>query len=210
VIGLYAIVLEPPPDAVGAQGEPLRVIRCDGFAALAGAPPPPLSVEALRAHEASVRRMAEACDPCLPARFGSIAPDEVALQRELSGRAAELTDALSMVRGREQMTLRVHGPAAPAPRTTGGSGTRYLEERRRARSFPQLDPLRAALGALVHAERLERHSEPGLLASVYHLIDRGGAAQYRARIEATRLDGLRILASGPWPAWSFAPEVAAP
>jgi hypothetical protein len=67
--------------------------------------------------------------------------------------------------------------------------------------------LRRALASLVRAERIERHSEPGLLASVYHLIDRGAAPAYARAIEETRLEGLRVAVSGPWPAWSFAPEV---
>jgi hypothetical protein len=210
VIGLYAIVLEAPAGAVGARGEPLRSLSCGPFDALVGEAPPPLSVEALRSHEAAVRRIAEACAACLPARFGAASQDDGTLQRELTARKAELDEALQLVRGREQMTVRVHGPGAPAPLDGGGSGTRYLEERRRARKFAELDPLRAALGELIRAERLERHAEPGLLASVYHLIDRGFSAQYRRKVEAAKLEGLRLLVSGPWPAWSFTPEMAAP
>ncbi len=210
MIGLYAIVLRPP-EAVGARGEKLRALDCGGFFALAGDPPGPLSVEALRAHEAAVRRIAEATEACLPARFGAASNDDETLRRELTQRAPELLEALALVRGREQMTLRVHGPGAPAPLiASAGSGTRYLEERRRARKLPELDPLRTALAALVRAERTERHSEPGLLASVYHLIDKGSSAEYARIADKTRLEGLRVLVSGPWPAWSFAPEVAAP
>ena len=78
------------------------------------------------------------------------------------------------------------------------------------RKLPELDPLRTALGALVRSERLERHSEPGLLASVYHLIDRGASPEYERIARAFRIEGLRVMVSGPWPAWSFSPEVAAP
>jgi hypothetical protein len=228
VIGLYAIVRRAPQEAVGARAEPLLEIGFEGFCALAGEAPPALSVDALRAHEAAVRRIAEACAACLPARFGAAAADEEALRRELAPRAAELLEALQLVEGREQMTLRVHGrgpapladappfglrpsPAKPAPpASAGGPGTRYLEDRRRARHPPELDPLRTALASLTRAERVERHSEPGLLASVYHLIDRGSAQAYLRAVDATRLEGFRILVSGPWPAWSFAPEVAQP
>ena len=212
MIGLYAIVLRAPQGALGAKGERLRALDCGGFCALVGDPPPLLSAEALRAHEAAVRRIAEATDACLPARFGAASADDGALEKELGARAAELAEALQLVRGREQMTLRVHGPGAPAPllASAGGSGTRYLEERRRARKLPELDPLRGALSPLIRAERVERHSEPGLLASVYHLIDRGQAPGYTRLAEAVKLEGLRVLVSGPWPPWSFAPEVAAP
>ncbi len=220
MIGLYAIVRRAPREAVGARAEPLLEIGFEGFCVLAGDAPPALSVDALRAHEAAVRRIAQACAACLPARFGAAAADEEALRRELAPRAAELLEALQLVEGREQMTLRVHGrgpaPLADAPpfglrpSPAGGPGTRYLEDRRRARHLPELDPLRTALASLTRAERVERHSEPGLLASVYHLIDRGSAQAYLRAVDATRLEGFRILVSGPWPAWSFAPEVAQP
>jgi hypothetical protein len=210
MIGLYAIVRGAPERAVGARGEPLRALSCGDFSALTGEAPPQLSVEALRAWEAAVRRIAAASEACLPARFGAAAQDEESLRSELAARAAELDQALQLVRGREQMTLRVHGQGAPAPLTAGGAGARYLEDRRRARKLPELDPLRAALGSLIRAERLERHSEPGLLASVYHLVDRGASDEYQRTATAFRIEGLRLLVSGPWPAWSFAPEVAIP
>jgi hypothetical protein len=210
MIGLYAVVQGVPAGAVGARGEPLRALSCRDFNALVGDAPAQLSVEALRAHEAAVRRVAEASDACLPARFGAAALDEEALQRELDGRAAEIDQALQLVRGREQMTLHVHGPGAPAPLIGSVAGPQKAGDRRRPRPLPELDPLRAALGGLIRAERMDRHSEPGLLASVYHLVDRGSAPEYQRIALAFRAEGLRLLVSGPGPAWSFAPEVAAP
>ncbi len=203
MIGLYAITLGAPPELTGARGEPLRVLRCGELELLHGEVPPPLSAEALRAHEAAVRRIAESALACLPARFGCCAEDEAALSQLIESRQVELAEALRLVRGREQMTLRVHGARA-APPAAGGPGTRYLEQRRRAMTLPELDPLRAALANLVRAERVEGHAD---VASVYHLIDRGGAAAYRRAVESIRLDGLRVAISGPWPAWSFAPEI---
>jgi len=207
VIGLYAIARGAPKEALGARGERVRIVARRGLEAVCGDPPPPLSADALRAHEATVRRIAEAAEACLPARFGSCAADEDALTSALAAREAELGEALALVRGREQMTLRVHG--APAEVTSAaGPGTRYLEARRRSRALPELDPLRRALSALIRAERVEQHTEPGLLASVYHLIDRGASQAYREVIGSTPLDGVRVTVSGPWPAWSFAPELA--
>ena len=208
MIGLYAVTLRAPPGALGARGEVLRELRLGEISLLAGAAPPMLSVEALRAHEAAVRRIAEACEACLPARFGVAAENDESLLSAMRSREPDLMEALKLVSGREQMTLRIHGPAVPTPALPSTSGTRYLEERRRARRIPELDPLRTALQGVSHAERVERHSEPGLLASVYHLIDRGASAGYRRIVEATALPGLRASISGPWPAWSFAPELA--
>ena len=207
MIGLYAIARGAPREAMGARGERVRVVARGELEAVCGDPSPPLSEDALRAHEAAVRRIADASSACLPARFGSCATDEAALSAALAARETELAEALALVAGREQMTLRVHGDAVDEP-SNAGPGTRYLEARRRSRTMPELGPLRAALSALIRAERIERHTESGLLASVYHLIDRGSAPAYRQAVESTRLEGMHVTFSGPWPAWSFAPELA--
>ncbi|HYY51327.1 MAG TPA: GvpL/GvpF family gas vesicle protein [Myxococcales bacterium] len=206
MIGVYAIALGAAEGLSGARGEPLRLIARDDFEVVCGDTPPELSAEALRAHEAAVRRIADAAQACLPARFGSAAADEASLVQAIAARKGELAEALRLVRGREQMTLRVYG-TLPSFRAPGGPGTRYLHERRRAKALPELEPLRVALGDLVHAERVEAHAEPGLVASVYHLIDRVRSADYLRAVAAARIEPLRLSASGPWPAWSFAPEL---
>jgi hypothetical protein len=183
---------------------PLRAVRCGDLWLLAGDAPDSLSETALRAHDAFVRRIAEACDACLPARFGAQAASDDELCEAISQRTAELKQALSLVRGREQMTVRVqeaqssHAPP-PLPQSPGA---RYLEERRRREALPELDPLRDAVRELVRAERVERHET--LFASVYHLVDKGCSERYRAAVAG--VEGLRATVSGPWPAWSFAPE----
>jgi gas vesicle protein GvpL/GvpF len=198
-LNVYGLSDGPPAYEVrGAFGEPVRSLPCGALFALAGEVPeaPDLSPDALRAHDAAVRRLAAACAALLPARFGSIAGSI-----DLSSREEELLGALELVRGREQMTLRIYGDGRPAERR---SGTAYLESVRRARAVPEIDPLRAALAHLVRAERTEPHASP-LLASIYHLIDRGGAPEYLRALESTAL-AVRAVPSGPWPAWSFAPE----
>ena len=207
MIGLYAIAQGAPPDLAGALGERLRVIARSGMELVCGEPPPQLSPEALRAYEAAVRRIADGSEACLPARFGASASSEEELEELVEKRAPDLLDALRLVRGREQMTLRVLGAQQPAA-SSAGPGTRYLLERRRASRVPELDPLRSALSDLIRAEQVEPHAQPGLLASVYHLIDRGNAEGYRRRIESSALLGVRVTVSGPWPAWSFAPELS--
>jgi hypothetical protein len=198
-LNVYALSDAPPAVAVrGALGEAVRALPAGSLFALAGEvdQAPEVSADAVRAHDAAVRRLAVACPALLPVRFGSIA-DEL----DFSGREAELLEALELVRGREQMTLRVYGEAQPAERETG---TAYLESLRRSRSVPALDPLRAALGPLVRAERTEPHGGP-LIASVYHLIDRGTAPEYLRTLAGVSLP-VRVSPTGPWPVWSFAPE----
>jgi hypothetical protein len=217
---LYALLAETPAADLGAglAGEPLRLIPCAGLLAVAGSmdAPPALAAPALRAHDDVVRRLATLAEALLPARFGTVAEDERALATALEPRLPALREALTLVRGCEQMSLRVFGAASavaaePADASAGGPGARYLQERRRAHrhasELPGLEPLRRALGRLVRAERIEPHHTPPLLASVYHLVPRGVAAAYRERLEATRtvLQPWRVDASGPWPPYAFAP-----
>jgi gas vesicle protein GvpL/GvpF len=199
LLNVYALTdAEPEASLRGALGELVRAVPCGGLFVLAGEVEgaPELSTDALRAHDAAVRRLAQACTALLPVRFGA------ALESiDLSHRAAELLEALELVRNREQMTLRVYGEAKPAERS---SGTAYLESLRRARAVPEIEPLRTALSTLVRAERAQPHGE-SLVASVYHLIDRGRSAEYLRMVAEVPLE-VRVSATGPWPAWSFAPE----
>jgi hypothetical protein len=219
---VYALLAEPPRGDAGAGlgAEPLRFVPIDGVLAAVGdmASPPPVSATTLRAHDAVVRRLAAAVDAILPVRFGTLLDGETALADAIAGRASRLREALALVAGREQMTLRVFGEPAPtddrAPAVASelGPGARYLEGRRRqARrdaDVPELAPLRPHLAGLVRAEQAQRHDAPPLLASVYHLVDRGRAAAYVGAVAAgaDALAPTRAIASGPWPPYAFAPE----
>jgi hypothetical protein len=231
---LYAVLGSRPRGRLGRglSGEPLTVLEGPGLWAVTGAmkEPPHVAITTLRGHDAVVRALAVRVDALLPARFGSFhARDD--LLSSLERHRAELGQALAVVDGCEQMTLRLYlstrgGHAArhaspqrqrlrPAPGS--GPGARYLMRRRllarRAREVPELAPLRAALGALVRAERAERtaaRQAPGaqLVASVYHLIPRGKARAYGAIVEAEAavVRPYSVALSGPSPAYAFAPE----
>ncbi|HXG15490.1 MAG TPA: GvpL/GvpF family gas vesicle protein [Calidithermus sp.] len=202
---------------VGLAGERLRAVEVAGLHVVVGPvrrhPRP--SVAALRRHDRIVRRLVSTWNAVLPVRFGTVlsGPHDLVAAVALHGPA--LRRALALVRGCEQVTLRVGlSPGVPAPRPAGdgvhgpGPGARYLAGRLRAREVPELAPLRRALGPLVRAERVERHAGPPWLASVYHLVPHGRRPRYLAAVDevASRLPWLRIRASGPWPAWAFAPE----
>jgi gas vesicle protein GvpL/GvpF len=218
---VYALLAETPRGDAGAGlgAEPLRFVRVDGVLAAVGdmAAAPAVSPAALRAHDAVVRRLAAEVEAILPVRFGTLLEGEGALAEAIVGRAPRLREALALVAGREQMTLRLFGEAArsadeePAPSDLG-PGTRYLEARRRQSrrdaDVPELAPLRPRLASLVRAERAQRHEAPPLLATVYHLIDRGRAATYLAAVAAgaSALAPARAVATGPWPPYAFAPE----
>jgi hypothetical protein len=220
---VYALAGAPPAVAMarGIAGEPVAAVEVGGFVALVGAVErePAPSGPSLRAHDAVVRRLAEATPALLPARFASLVDDEAALRRALEPRASELRAALALVEGREQMILRVFAAAAaaappgePPIDPALGPGARYLAGRAaavaRAREATEIAPLRPALAALIRAERIERHET---VVSVYHLVDRGAAAHYGAAVDgsAASLAPVRVAWSGPWPAYAFAPEALA-
>lgn len=225
--GLYVYAVVEADARVAGAGldeEPLRLVPCGDLAAVVGEMPdtPAVDARTLRGHDAVVRAVAQHADAILPARFGCFVKDETALRDAVTPRARELTEALRLVRGCEQMTVRVYGteaatPAADEPMTAGPAagarpGTDYLvnrqRDRRRARQVPELDPVRPALATIVRDERAQRHRTPPLLASVYHLIERGQAATYQETLTraAASLDDVRVTASGPWPPYAFAPE----
>ena len=223
---VYALLAEAPATAPGRglAGERLRMLHLEDIVVIAGtvtvSPAP--SASALRRHDAVVRRVARGADALLPVRFGTAVAGRAALARVLAGRAPALRRALELVRGREQMTLRLFGTPAPVPSSAacdvpaaGGPGARYLAARQAARArrarVPELSPLRPRLAPLVRAERVERHDVAPLLATVYHLVDRGRGAEYLARLDraARRVQSVRVRASGPWPAYAFAPEPVA-
>ena len=225
---LYAVLAGAPAGPLGAGmlDEPLRLIDCDGVFAAAGelSSAPPLGPETLRGHDAVVRRLAAASEALLPARFGTITPDEAQLRDQLARGVEGLREALGRVAGREQMILRIFSttsrgpgselapPQAAAPADAGGPGTRYLVERARtqqaAADLHELTPLRPVLDRFVVAERIERHERRPLIASVYHLVARGTGGSYRAAVDdaARTLSGIRVTVSGPWAAYAFAPE----
>jgi gas vesicle protein GvpL/GvpF len=206
----------------GLDGEALRRVACDAGLVIAGdvAAVPAVSVETVRAHDRVVSQLVALFPAVLPVRFGAVLADEEALAAALAGRGEEMAAALTLVSGCEQMTLRLYGePAAvaahPVPAPGPGPGARYLGERMSARraetAIPELGPLRSLLAPLVRAERAERHHTPPLLATVHHLVERGGAAAYLAAVAGAgpSLGNVRARASGPWAPYAFAPRGAA-
>src|SRR5687768_15778171 len=137
---VYALLAEAPRGDAGAglEAEPLRFVPVGGVLVAVGdmAAPPAVSPHTLRAHDQVVRRLAAAVDAILPVRFGTLLDGESALADAIAGRAPRLRQALALVAGREQMTLRVFGEAAPTEEVAPaagdlGPGARYLERRRR-------------------------------------------------------------------------------
>lgn len=207
---VYAVVEEA---AARPRVPRVRYVGCSGVAAavrVARHAPLPRPT-ALRRHADVVHALWRAVPAVLPVRFGTLVDDEGQLRRELEPRAAEMRAALALVRGRAQMTLRVFapGPARHAPPAL--SGKDYLARRAawwRGADVPGLPALLRALRPLRRAERIERHAAPPLAASVYHLVDRPGLAEYRRALARSR-GTLRLSVSGPWPPYAFVPGMGA-
>ena len=71
-LNVYALSDAPPAAEVrGALGEAVRALRAGALFALAGEvdQPPELTADAVRAHDAAVRRLAVACPALLPVRI---------------------------------------------------------------------------------------------------------------------------------------------
>ena len=166
---------------------------------------PPISEQELHRQHDIVHRIAEAAPAALPARFGSLI-DEAELAAVVNQRLASIQAAFALVRDKVQMTLRFAAPerqARSAP--TAASGSEYLK-RRREEMFPPVPPrsedVLRALRAFVVDER-RKASEDGQI-TVYHLVRRRDVDHYRAAVSRAAVDGMS--ATGPFPAFAFAPE----
>lgn len=172
--------------------------------------PPALSESSLRTQHDIVTRLSDRIDAVVPARFGALI-EERELRDILGARRQLVEEALALVRGRVQMTVRFrkapesmrHGNPAASAAT---SGTAYLEARRNAASaMPALAGVVAtAVADLTIAERSEAGTERAP-AVLYHLIARGNVARYNDAVSL--LKSAAVSVSGPWPPFAFAPDL---
>ena len=222
---VYALLDARPSGALpsGLQGERLRTVQRAGVVAVVGdvAKAPEIEAAALRAHDATAVAVAEGAGAVLPARFGAVLDDEAALARFLDDHEGPLREALQLVRGCRQMTLRLSSvsgrdparpPDPPAAESAARPGTAYLEARaaREPHNDPRVRAVVAPLEGLVRATRVEGHSHPPLVASVYQLVPIDRLDDYRATLAALtrRLPDVHVSPSGPWLPYAFAPGLA--
>jgi len=180
---------------------------------------PPVSEEMLRQQHDIILQLADRAPAILPARFGSIV-GEAELRKIVAARAVQLNAAFDLVRGREQMTVRLIGgaeavnrPARQAAVVAAGPGARYLEERRNAAGYPLPEAaaqLTAAVRSMVFAERAEP-GQGGVRAMLYHLIERDRSGTYCRALAraAANVEPFTVKVTGPFPPFAFAPELLA-
>jgi hypothetical protein len=195
-------------DGVGLDGQPLIAIGDDGVALVVSrepsAPPEPTAQTLWRYEEVVERLMVY--EPILPARFGSVLPDEDAARTALRARRDELLRGLERVRGAVELGIRgswTNAPTQPA----ASSGTEYLlghlEVRRRAqRAADVAEPLNA-LARRHKVKVLPRPSIPFLAA---YLVDRDRTEEFieLASQLDDKFDDGELVVTGPWPPYTFA------
>jgi Gas vesicle synthesis protein GvpL/GvpF len=173
---------------------------------------PTVSETSLRTQHDIVMRIFDNIDDVVPARFGALI-EEGELRAILAARRSLIQDALTLVRGRVQMTVRFREapesmPARKPFEANGAmSGTAYLEARRSA-ARTMMPVLAGVVSTAVADMTIAERSEPATErthAALYHLIDRSGVVRYSDAL--SRLQSPAISVSGPWPPFAFAPDL---
>lgn len=217
-----AVVDRPPAprplDPSGLGTGSLEILDLGGCSLVVAAldRAPAVDVDALRAHDAIVRALAESAEAVLPVRFGCVAARADDLASPLRAREAVLREALGRVRGAVQITVRaLGGPAlgdAPeTPEPEGGPGARFLRRRARALTpnVPGWGAIGAELHALLRAELVERGDpRTGERWRAYHLVPRASLREYgdaAARVRASVPDW-SLTFGAPGPPYAFAAE----
>ena len=210
---LYGLTLaaEGAPEAAAVRDAAARVLDCGALRAIVAtvAAKPAATLDAVRAHDAVLRRAVDAGATVAAVRFGQLFDDDDACCGEVVARAGRVRALLSEHEGCVEMRILLPVPGEEAPRSEGdlppGPGRAYLESLRPP-AAPLHLALKPALGALVRQERVEGFvSRKGRTRGVAfaHLVPRAQLDAYR---EAIR--GLPALAEarvvGPLPLYSFA------
>jgi hypothetical protein len=176
--------------------------------------PPAVSEETLRKQHEVVARIAGRVEALLPARFGAFV-DARELRAVVAGRRDAILEALALVQGRTQMTVRLLGPELPAAAPAemhARTGTEYLASRMASVASP---PMPAALSAVADAVRsvvfMER-AEAGrgrVIATLYHLLDKNMVEDYKAALASIPppTGNQALSVTGPWPPFGFAPDL---
>ena len=177
---------------------------------------PAATLEDVRAHHEIVAGAWSAFPAVLPVRLGQWFATPAALAAAVEPRVDAYLAALDRVRDAGEFSIRIVEPGRvePGPAEAGGSGTAYLKaaaERARRRAEDEKRGRRVAgqlaerLSGLLKGERVDPLPTAHGLATVAHLVARAREEEYRAAVDAFAAErpDLRLLRTGPWPAWSF-------
>jgi len=200
---VYALAGRGLPQKLRVLGRTLRTIAIGDVAVVVEdrAPRMQPTTDGLRQQHEIVVNLADRVDALLPARFGSRI-GEATLRSIVNDHRAKIQEALSLVRGRRQMTIRVFGtpegttPGA-RPESTGTEFLRALRERAR-HVPPEVSIVRDVIGDLAAAEIVEP-GERGLRVTLFHLVavDMTEAYRDRASVLEVSLAPHRVTITGP-------------
>ena len=163
----------------------------------------------------------------LPFRFGTLA-DVSRLTAYAAANETALAEAFALVRGCVEMGVKVRldegakaaGPSAADAEAVKdeaagvGRGTAFLlakrreilgEESLKARAEEAAARLAECVEGLARSADVRLSPEGPIVVRASHLVARGDVSEYRARVRelGARLTGMHLLASGPWPPYSF-------
>jgi hypothetical protein len=181
VILLYAITEAPAPEV---EEDGVRAVEHDGLAAVIQEveEAPKATPEAVLAHERVVESVMRV-RALLPARFGMTLGTEDELRRVLTDRGPSLREALSVVRGCVELSVRVHSEGDGADEAEGAVHAALSGSARADASFPLADGGRSA-AYLVPAEDVRAFAQRLVALQDEH-------------------PALDISCTGPWPPYSF-------
>lgn len=214
--------------ATGVGGSPLMLVRRGALAVLVSefeGDAVPATRENVAEHN-RVNALALARSTPLPFRFGTLVEDS-RLAAYVAKQEASLVAALGRVRGCVEMGAKVIWDAgvqgaAGAEDDEGeagggqsaGAGTAFLlakrrevlgEEALRSRAEGVAAALASRLEGLARESSVQVNPKGSLVVRAAHLIERGREEEYRERVRALgrEREDLRLMASGPWPPYSF-------
>ena len=210
---MYALVRHPAsvPDLPGIDDGPLRALPVagDGVDAVVsetrtGTAP---SEAAIMAHARVVEAVAAANESVLPARFAGDVSAEAELSRILGERRDKILEALDRVDGCVELGVRVL-PAQDDSRGQAATGSEYMRRRldEIARAQQLAHRLHGALAAAARESTCNVLARRDVVLTAAYLVPRGDLDRFHATLrEAERqLAGVTVVATGPWPPYSFA------
>ena len=157
--------------------------------------------------------------PCLPARFGSVFADEVALRKRLAEREDDLAAQLVRLGHRCELAItcawRDQGAPDPVTIVPAKSGRAYLErglersrgDRKRERRAEEI--VGRLLGELAVEPAFIRHRtcpRPAVAVSMSALVTRDEIDEINSRLErlGAQLPDVTTVVQGPWAPYTFA------
>lgn len=210
-----------PPDVRGLEHQPLGNIVVGDvsatFTAHAEIAVAPVAQNLWRHEQVVESFMRNPGLALLPVRFGTTFPDEAHLEDVLRRNQGVLKAGLDRVRGCVELGLRVSRTSAEAaalPQADFSTGREYMaarlaEHRLRCDADQLAAELESALMPLAREMARREARAPQVVLSSAFLVNHDRAEEFAATVRtlAAAHPSLRLLCTGPWPAYHFAPSL---